>query len=49
MQTSDGQPQNPTATASATIATSTGAGSVLAVGKELIAFAGAGVAALLLI
>jgi len=49
MQTSDGQPQKPTGTASATIATSTGAGSVLAVGKELIAFAGAGVAALLLI
>ncbi|MCJ1318310.1 hypothetical protein MMC15_003638 [Xylographa vitiligo] len=49
IQSSDGQPQNPTGTASATIATSTGAGSVLAVGKELIAFAGAGVAALLLI
>ncbi|MCJ1434892.1 hypothetical protein MMC27_004262 [Xylographa pallens] len=49
IQSSDGQPQNPTSTASATIATSTGAGSVLAVGKELIAFAGAGVAALLLI
>ncbi|MCJ1401411.1 hypothetical protein MMC11_004624 [Xylographa trunciseda] len=49
IQSTDGQPQNPTGTASATIATSTGAGSVLAVGKELIAFAGAGVAALLFI
>ncbi|MCJ1390742.1 hypothetical protein MMC18_003603 [Xylographa bjoerkii] len=49
IQSSDGQPQKPTGTASATIATSTGAGSVLAVGRELIAFAGAGVAALLMI
>ncbi|MCJ1286529.1 hypothetical protein MMC26_005875 [Xylographa opegraphella] len=49
IQSSDGQPQNPTGTASATITLSTGAASVLAAGKELIAFAGAGVAALLLI